>query len=430
MASSVVVKFTGKAHMLWPDGFGPKSNKYYHEKIIHEQNIILQTYPEDGDRMIPSGLHRWPFEFILPNQLVETIEDELAKVYYYVSSTVHRIGMGTMNLKCRRNILLLRALTWSDQALTTHALTNPSIIVEKKLPHCDTTIFIEKSMASSGTLFPISFMLSAHHKNLYLESVSVILQEKRIYRLPEFDARRAEMHDYKLNVHHIQPLTHFHSDDEDDDDEDEMMFLPDMDLNDDGNHYSSHDTMDLSHLRKTVFTKNAHLPLTATPFQYQFVFQLPNCIHLNHSTTFHEMRFIHYLKMTIEYSFPEQLLNDFTPQQLKTLTTIKPDDQRKGFVRTSIHLDIPLTILDCRLKEDYATLPTYEAASHDPMLDDDTLNNNNNNDAAGGNFFKCPCYLQFKKQCKKSSRPTCRDWLMPNPLLSTTPPPPYHSFKC
>ncbi|CAO3632474.1 unnamed protein product [Cunninghamella blakesleeana] len=442
MASSIVVKFVGKAHMLWPDGFGPKSNKYYHEKIIHEQNIILKTFnEEEGDRMIPSGLHQYPFEFILPNQLIETIEDELGKVYYYVSCTVQRPGMSNMNLKCRRNVLLLRALSWSDQALTSHALSNPSILVEKKLPQCDATIFIEKSMASSGTLFPISLILSAHTKHLFLESVSVIIQERRIYRLPEFEARRAEIHDYKLDIQQIHNL----KDEEDDDlifslsndlsdhhdlDMDDMdSYHSDQDDFNHNNNFYNNNIIDAKHLRKTLFTKNAHVPLTATPFQYQFVFQLPNCIHLNHSTTYNEMKFNHYLKINVELSLPEHLLNDLLhhyKNQQHTMT-IKPDDQRKGFVRTSIHLDTPITILDCRLKDDYATLPTYEASYHDPMFDSVDVAANDND----GSFFKCPCYLQFKKQCKQSSRPSCRDWLIPtNPVLSSTPPPPYHSFKC
>lgn len=361
----------------------------------------------------------------------------MGKVYYYVSCTVQRPGMGTMNLKCRRNILLLRALSWSDQALTSHALSNPSILVEKKLPQCDATIFIEKSMASSGTLFPISFILSAHSKHLFLESVSVVIQERRIYRLPEFEARRAEIHDYKLDIQQIHSLNDDCGVDDDlifslsnDSDEDDM----DMD---DHEYYSSdqddnnNNNLDTKHLRKTLFTKNAHVPLTATPFQYQFVFQLPNCIHLNHSTTYHEMKFNHYLKINIELSLPEHLLNDLLHQfkNHQHSMTIKPDDHRKGFVRTSIHLDTPITILDCRLKDDYATLPTYEASYHDPMFDSvDAAAATNDND---GGFFKCPCYLQFKKQCKQSSRPSCRDWLIPtNPVLSSTPPPPYHSFKC
>ncbi|CAO3590910.1 unnamed protein product [Absidia cylindrospora] len=199
LASSVVVKLVGKLHMLWPEGLGPRGSKLYHEKTIHEQNIILLSLPEDSDRTLPAGLHRWPFEFLLSNRLVETIEDELAKVYYYVSGTVHRVGMGTANLRCRRQILLLRALSWSDQALATHSLANPSILVERKLPQCDATIFIEKSMASSGTQFPITVVLAPHRKHVHLESLSVLLTEKRVYQLPEFDARRGELHDYKLH---------------------------------------------------------------------------------------------------------------------------------------------------------------------------------------------------------------------------------------
>ncbi|KAI8098451.1 uncharacterized protein BX664DRAFT_318740 [Halteromyces radiatus] len=395
LASSVVVKLVGKSHMLWPEGLGPRNNKLYHEKTIHEQNIILQSFPEDSDRTLPAGLHRWPFEFLLPNRLVETIEDELAKVYYYVSSTVTRIGMGTVNLRCRRQILLLRALSWSDQALTSHSLSNPSILVERRFPQYDATIFIEKSMASSGTQFPITLILSPHRKHVHLESVSVLLTERRVYQLPEFDARRGEMHDYKLPLNSAQNMA----------DTSISSFAPPNDI-------------DSVNLRRALTTKNAHIPLTATPFQYRFVFTLPNCINLNHTTTYNEMHFSHFLKINIELTFPQEREQD----QDNDNTTITVEDSSKGILRTSVHLDTPITILDCRLKDDHATLPSYEAARHDSTVDSDDLDDPTKRPTG---FFLCPCYLEYKKECKQLPRP---EWMMVRQNI-TTPPPPYSS-KC
>ncbi|KAI8338624.1 hypothetical protein BC941DRAFT_351344 [Chlamydoabsidia padenii] len=383
LASSVVVKLIGKSHMLWPEGLGSRNNKLYHEKTIHEQNIILHCLAENEDRTLPAGLHRWPFEFLLPNRLVETIEDELAKTYYYVSSTVYRVGMGSVNLRCRRQVLLLRALSWSDQALTTHSLANPSILVERRLAQCDATIFIEKSMASSGTPFPITVVLTPHRKHVHLESLSVLLTERRVYQLPEFDARRGELHDYKLPFCGARNLA----------DTSMSSFAPPNDI-------------DLVNLRRSLTTKNAHIPLTATPFQYQFEFTLPNCIHLNHTTNYNEMHFTHSLKIDIELSYPQY-----------------DDTMDGGILRTTVHLDTPITILDCRLKDDYATLPSYESSQHDSTVDNEDLAQDSAKQPTG--FFMCPCYLEYKKKCKELTRP---EWMTVRQNI-TTPPPPY-STKC
>ncbi|KAI8066586.1 hypothetical protein BC940DRAFT_240217 [Gongronella butleri] len=392
-ASSIVVKLMGKSHTLWPDGIGGRTTKLYHDKTIHEQNVILQTLPEDHG-VLPAGLHRWPFEFLLSSRLVETIEDDFAKVWYYVQGCVHRTGMGTANLKSRRNILLLRAASWSEQALTSHALTNPSILVERRLPQCDATIFIEKSMASSGTQFPISFTLAAHRKHVFLESVSVILQERRIYQLPEMDAKRGEVHDFRLALHDARNQSDLAV----------SSFAPPMEV-------------DMPHLRRVLAAKNAHIPLTATPFQYQFVFTLPNCVHLNHTTSYNEILFTHYLKIDIEVSFPEE-----QHEQPANNQNVRVDDPKKGTLRTAIHLDTPISILDCRLKDDYATLPSYEASVYDSKVDDV-------NDTSGAsNFFLCPCYLKYKKECKQSSGSSEAIMTRQN-SDSLLPPPPYSSPK-
>ncbi|ORX62663.1 hypothetical protein DM01DRAFT_1330792 [Hesseltinella vesiculosa] len=392
-ASSILVKLVGKSHTLWPDGLGGRSTKLYHEKTIHEQNIILQTLP-DENTMLPAGLHRWPFEFLLSSRLVETIEDDFAKVYYYVTGAVNRTGMGNANLKARRNILLLRAMTWSDQALTSHSLANPSILVERRLPQCDATIFIEKSMASSGTHFPISLTLSAHRKHVHLESLSVMLQERRIYQLPEFDARRGEVHDFRLalvDARNQSDLTM-------------SSFAPPLNLN-------------LPNLKRVLAANNAHIPLSATPFQYQFVFNLPNCVHLNHTTSFDDILFTHYLKIDIELSFPQE-------SNLDIGAGVHVDDPNKGTLRTAFHLDTPITILDCRLKDDYGTLPSYEASVHDTAIHDLS----DVNSSASHGFFMCPCYLKYKKEVKQIT--TTSDARMSRHNLNVImPPPPYTSPK-
>ncbi|KAG0166226.1 hypothetical protein DFQ28_002613 [Apophysomyces sp. BC1034] len=372
LASSVMIKLVGKSYMLWPEGIGARGTKMYHEKTIHEQNVLLQS-----EQTIPAGYSRWPFEFLIPNRLVETIEDEMAKVYYYVSATVHRIGMGP-NLRARRNILLLRTLC-SDASLASHSLPSPSIIVERKLETCDATICIEKSIVSSGTQFPISLVLAPHTKHVHLESLSIVLTEKRVYQLPEFAARRGELHDFKLQLTSV-------------------INMADNSLSLDGLVPAS--DVPLQHLRRALAAKNAHIPLAANPFQYRFVFTLPNCIHMNHTTFFTEMSFLHHLKIHIELSHDD-------------------DDDK----RTHIHLETPITILDCRLKEDCSSLPTYEESLVHHKLDehDETIEKS-------PGFFICPCYIDFKK---KSRQTDTQEWIMVRQNAVTArnplpPPPPYN----
>ncbi|KAI8084370.1 uncharacterized protein B0P05DRAFT_535293, partial [Gilbertella persicaria] len=276
-ASQVLVKLVGNSNMLWPEGLGARGSKVYHEKTILEQNIILDSRPEDNP-MLPAGLHRWPFEFLIPSSMVETIEDEMAQVYYYVSATVQRPGIGTPNLRCRRNILLLRTLSWSEDVIASHALPTTSIVAERKTDACDATFYIEKSIVSSGTQFPISIVLTTQMKNVSLESIHITLTEKRTYQVPEYNARRAELHDFKLQLASVNNMA----------DSDQMRQV-----------MMSASDLPLHQIRQLLAAKNAHIPLGTTPFQYRFLFTLPNCLTLNHTTYFKEMNFLHYLKIDI-----------------------------------------------------------------------------------------------------------------------------------
>ncbi|KAI8363954.1 hypothetical protein BD560DRAFT_403988 [Blakeslea trispora] len=359
-ASQVLVKLIGKSKMLWPEGMGPRGTKVCHEKTILEQNIILDRRPEDNAN-IPAGLHRWPFEFLIPNSMVETIEDELAQVYYYVSAMVQRPGISTPNLRCRRNILLLRTLSWSDDVIASHALPNTSIVAERKTEACDATFYIEKNIVSSGTQFPISIVLMTQMKNVSLESIQITLTEKRLYQVPEFDAKRAELHDFRLQLASVSNMA--------DTEQMRQVMIPSSDL-------------PLHEIRQLLASKNAHIPLGTAPFQYRFMFTLPNCLTLNHTTYIKEMNFLHYLKLDIELSV--QSGHDNTIE------------------RPHIHFESPITILDCRLKDDFTTLPTYQEALCDQTIDVNDEQDVLNQQKTG--FFICPCYVDYKKKSTKFNK--------------------------
>jgi hypothetical protein len=355
-AQQTVVKLVGKSKMSWPEGLGTRGTKVYHEKVILEQSVTLDTRSVDQPTL-PAGLNRWPFEFLIPNKVVETIEDDLATVQYYIVAVVKRSGLGAMNLniKTRRNILLLRTLSGSEHSMASNSLPATSIVVERQTDFGDATIYIEKSIASSGTQFPISIVLTAQKKNLHVEAISVMLVEKRVYRVPEYNARRAELHDFKLHLASVSSMA--------DSEQMKQAMVPSSDIS-------------LSQIRRVITTKNAHIPLGDTPFQYKFVFTLPNCLTLNHTTWYKEMNFLHHLKLDIEIS----------------TGTAKE--------RKHIYLETPITILDCRLKEDFTTLPTYQQSLSDTTVDaQDELDLLNKRDG----YFICPCYVDYKKKSKDKS---------------------------
>ncbi|KAI9319748.1 hypothetical protein BX666DRAFT_2150840 [Dichotomocladium elegans] len=388
-ATSVIIKFIGRCYTLWPEGIGNRGTKTYHEKTIHEQNVILQSWSgEAADKALPAGLHRWPFEFLLTSHIPETIEDDMAKTYYYLSATVQRPGMVETNLRRRREILVLRTLEWTEHALSANSLPTTSINVERKRPCCDTTICIEKSIVSSGTQFPISFMFAPNVKHVALEAISIVLTEQRVYRLPEYNARRSEVFNFKVKLNSVTNMA--------DPSMATSSFVPSSDV-------------PIAQLRRVLNAKNAHIPLLANPFQYRFVFNLPNCSDgLNHSTGFGEVDLRHYLKIHIELSVADH-----------------PD-------REVIHLEIPITILDCRLKEDHATLPTYEESLSDLAVDLEDATT-----PPPTSFFACPCYLEYKKK-RKCGR---QEWVAirqrnvadystgQHPEDHLFPPPPYEEQK-
>ncbi|KAI8353380.1 hypothetical protein BD560DRAFT_408412 [Blakeslea trispora] len=361
--TQVVVQFIGKTTRLWPEGLaGGRLTNSFHERTIHEQELILQSFPENSKQegVLPTGTHRWPFRFLLSSELAETIEDQMGQVFYYIVATVHRVGVGATKLRSRYDMLLLRTPNWSDNALTGNSLPTTSITSERQLDICDANICIEKSIVAGGAQLPISFCISPNVKNVFIESMTVILREKKVYRMPELHARRSESYDYKVTLHSICEPTN-------------SSLEP----------YNA--TLSLKDLKKVLGLKNAHISLNDGPFQHRIIFNLPGCMRLNHSTTYSEIDIQHTLKVHIELSSPF-------------------DANSNDHAKTDLCFETPFTVLDCRLKEDCGALPTYEQAMlHDSTVDQADLSP----DANPTNFFPCPCYLEYKKK----RNVTRRDWI-------------------
>ncbi|KAI8067922.1 hypothetical protein BC940DRAFT_333143 [Gongronella butleri] len=358
--SSVHLQLIGKAATLWPGGLNTgRITRYSYEKKVYEQQITLldtssskSNSADDGKTtegvQFAAGVHKWPFECILPNNLVETIEDDTGKVFYTLTATLHKAkksgaGLGK-KLTSRRNILVLR--TPSDLDLANNSLPSTSIVTERHNEAVDAVLVVEKTAASSGTAFPIDITLMPHMKNVYLESLSALLIERRVYRLPEFDTQRGDSFSFRMPLQTI------------------------IDQN-------NRDAPVDPRIRRAAFTKNAHVPLAGDPFQFRFQFALPNCLDLSHSTTFPEIDIQHFLKLSLTFD---------TPAGMATM-----------------HLESNVTVLDCRLKQDYTSLPTYEASLATPAQDAAAAAEEED----PSYFYVCPCYLAYKKKGEISKK----EWL-------------------
>ncbi|KAG1472363.1 hypothetical protein G6F56_001580 [Rhizopus delemar] len=284
-STSVTLKLFGKSSILWPEGI--QGGKSIFEETIHEQELILQP---ESKSVLKAGLYRWPFQFFLSNHLPETIEDDRGKVFYYLIAIMHRGGVTHSPLRARRDLLLLRTPHWSERP--------PDGAQEQHLSECDASIRLEKFACSSGTHLPLELSILPRVKHLTLKSIRVSLTEKRKYTMNQ--TRRLLSHDFKIKVVEAKSL-----------------FDPPQDI------------------QPALELENAHISLCDWPVQHRLVLLLPNCDHVNHSSTYSNIHIKHTLKIDIHLHKD----SDF-----------------------SICFKAPITLLDCRLRDDYDVLPTYQQA--------------------------------------------------------------------
>ncbi|KAI9273587.1 hypothetical protein BY458DRAFT_508279 [Sporodiniella umbellata] len=281
-STSVILKLMGKSSIVWPEGL--QGGKAVFEKTIHEQELILPT-----DSKTEAGLYRWPFQFLISNQLPETIEDDRGKVFYYLIATMHRAGFSSP-LRARRDLLLLRTPHWTESPASDQAQ-------EEHWPECEASIRLEKNACSSGTELPVILHILPKVKHLYLQSIRVSLTEKRVYIMEQ--TRRVRSQETKVQVANALAL-----------------YDPPLDI-------------------QQALDGEAHLPLCEWPVHHRLHLMLPNCYHVNHSSTYDQIHIEHTLHIHLH-------LYQDSP--------------------IHIHFKTPITLLDCRLRDDYDVLPTYQQA--------------------------------------------------------------------
>lgn len=379
------------------------------------------------------------------------------------------------NWHISKPVLVLRAYM-SDSLLTNNSLQDLSRTYEKHLPAADIQMVVERAVLSSGDLFFVRLIIQPQRKRVRLEHMELTITENRRYHVAEVRANRKDSELFPLH------------------------FLQSVKLaEDDSTTDTSHDsTSDL----RGVFQKNGKgLDLTDT-MAYRITFATPTCMrNIHHTTYYKDIMFKHHLSINMTISFVDDspVLNDrptlssnssstsensvtaieeeatramfalapppaaFSMSSTNTNTHIrspspsvwpkirkvavvateKPKVMRK---RETIRLETPVTIFDCRLKEDYGRLPSYSelnVTAHPAHGDD---KNKMLPDLVDRDFMLqcmpdsdeqipssepqpqlCPCYFKFRRQMEMASQ---AQLLMANHTASleripSMPPPDY-----
>ncbi|KAI7869593.1 uncharacterized protein EV154DRAFT_128800 [Mucor mucedo] len=484
--TSITVTFKSTATTYWPEGIGARGTRLTHEKILSEESVQIMESKKNDYIKLSSGIHRFPFAFIVPNSIVETIEDVYGRVRHMVDARVIGPGIQILNnWHISKPVLVLRAYM-SDSLLTNNSLQDLSRTYEKHLPAADIQMVVERAVLSSGDLFFLRLIIQPQRKRVRLEHMELTITENRRYHVAEVRANRKDSEQFPLH------------------------FLQSIKLTEDDTSAAANDAaapqQETGDLRG-VFQKNGKgFDLTDT-IAYRITFATPTCMrNIHHTTYYKDIMFKHHLSINMTISFVDDspVLNDrpslssnssstsensvtaieeeatramfalapppaaFSMTSTNTNTHIrsqspsvwpkirkvaaaavsnttieKPKVMRK---RETIRLETPVTIFDCRLKEDYGRLPSYSelnVTAHPTHGDD---KNKMLPDLVDRDFMLqcmpdsdeqmpssepqpqlCPCYFKFRRQMEMASQ---AQLLMANNTASleripSIPPPDY-----
>ncbi|KAI8389368.1 hypothetical protein BD560DRAFT_381416 [Blakeslea trispora] len=389
------VSVTLKSHMVtyWPEGIGTRGTKLTAEKLLGEQTVEILSPEKRKDLILTSGTHRFSFAFVIPNSTVATIEDTFGRVRHSVEAEVQRPGMMLLSSwRITKPVMVLRTYM-SNSLLTNNSLANLSKTFEKHTVYGDIEVLIEAAAFSSGELFYIRLIIEPQLKHTRLEHMEVSVTETRRYCVPEFRAWRNDQ-------------VTFH-----------MPFAGSVRLAEFGEVDVTTDQL------TPIFDKQQNGIELTHDFAHRLAFFAPTCEqNIHHTTYIKEIQFRHRLEINLTLSYldnegnrqfisrsnsdsigstqvPEPLLMPppaahfpntravgslATPSsspsssapssrpgspvlsaantswsdmllRLNKTKTEKLEDRNKE----TITLDTPITVFDCRLKEDYGKLPSY-----------------------------------------------------------------------
>ncbi|KAF7727967.1 hypothetical protein EC973_006855 [Apophysomyces ossiformis] len=457
--STISVTFKSTASTYWPEGIGARGTRLTSDKCLSEQT--LRILPSKGDtkgyRWYVAGTHRFSFAFVVPNSLVETIEDSYGRVRHVVEAVVARPGISLLNSWHISSPVLVLRTFMSNSLLMNNSLQDLSRTFEKHMVAGDIEVVIEAAAFSAGDIFYIRMMIQPQHKHARLENVSLSITELRRYCVPEMRAWRTD--------ESVFPLS----------------FAGSTRLLDADKPYDIACSTD--DIRPALEKNGGGIDLVDT-FAHRIAFATPKCSqNIRHTTHFEEILFRHYLEINIVVSYLDDdgtriysagtvnSVDSFdvpsssqTPFDNRTasappspgLTSTsggwqnvllrlrksrnEQDARNRGRRRETIVLETPIIAFDCRLKEDYGRLPSYfELGMKVPdfgtlsKTKKGNLQKSDDPSPVVGKHTKprayhCPCYYDFLKAMELASQ-TLLLQDSPMPMLERAPskPPPEYA---
>ncbi|ORZ04906.1 hypothetical protein BCR42DRAFT_362120 [Absidia repens] len=401
---SVTLKSTQITY--WPEGIGARGTRLSHEKCLNEDT--MNVFQADGEKkgyiQLPAGIHRFMFTFVVPNSIVETVEDVYGRVKHTVEARVTSPGISLLNSwHISKPVLVLRTYL-SNALLTNNSIQDLSRTFEKHLPGADLHMVVEQAAFSSGDLFHVRCVIQPQVKQVRLEHMELYVVESRRYAVPEFRALRTDQERFDLS----------------------FLSAGRLEENANGGE-SSTSTPDINSDWSAVFSKSNNHPIDIyDTASFRLSFATPTCVrNFHHSTTNKDVLFRHHLSIHAVLSYPDptpssssstgspalfpnshsdddiiaavttrlarttmnrhnsdqsadsqdnisntgNMSGSTTPttggggaKWLSKLRKHRPDkdvedsEKRK---RETVKFEMPINVFDCRLKEDFGRLPSY-----------------------------------------------------------------------
>ncbi|RCH80500.1 hypothetical protein CU097_000288, partial [Rhizopus azygosporus] len=454
------VSVTLRSHVItyWPEGIGSRGTRLTHEKMLGEQIVqIVAPNQEKNNLVLQAGTHRFSFAFVIPNSTVATIEDTFGRVKHVIEAQVQRPGIAMLsNWTVSKPVLILRTYM-SNSLLTNNSLATLSRTFEKHMIYGDIEVVIEAAAFSSGDLFYIRMVIEPQLKHTRIEHMEVSCIESRKYCVPEMKAWRTD--------HTVFP----------------MPFAGSVRLAEFGEVNDTTDEL------RPIFDKHGQGIDLVHDFAHRLAFFSPTCQqHIRHTTYIREILIKHHIEINLTLSYVDdeghrqflsrnnsntsiesiELSGTLTPppqahisNNIRTLpshhhhqrhfssplpTPTTSDDRHQWHLlrlnktkiekekdrkKETITLDSPITVFDCRLKEDYGRLPSYNEIGIKPTEIDKKIPKNKNDDVKMDqpqpHPYLCSCYYTFCKDMELASQSLYLSTKTATPLIDQQPPPAY-----
>lgn len=328
------------------------------------------------------------------------------------------------SLSTSKTVLILRTYM-SNSLLTNNSLQDLSRTLEKRTSCADIQIIIEQAAFSSGDAFHIRTLIQPQRKHVRLEHLNLTVTEFYRYLQLELRASRTGQENFPL------------------------IFKASCSVND------GETSEDTTEQLQSVFEKNSYRPVEVDDtFAHRLTFATPTCQQNIHhtSTHFKEIQYRHFLTIKLILSYPDDgyspvVSRSSSMENLQSAETSAAgtgsghsSDSEAGYagwhnmfskfkvtrgkhkdkrIHETILLDVPITVFDCRLKEDFGRLPSYFELGVTPSVVRSHAKKHSKKEGfftgksgapeidkpnAPPFTFLCPCYYDFAEQMQYASQ--------------------------